>query len=105
MVVCTHLEKNTDKQLTTVTETFWPGDTLNTNRVIPYSLRGLSAINLLDLSNTTKTPLEVICTKRSLAYRVLDISNTTKPPLKLIYNKRSLAHHVRVPLFLMVYAD
>ena len=81
MVVCTHPGENMDKQLKTVTETFWPGGVLDTNRAIPCSLMGLSARHLLA------------------------ISKTTKPPFEVIWNKRSLGHHVCVPLFSMVYAE
>ena len=74
VVVCTHLDqlsqKNMDEQLKTVTKEFWPRGVLNTNRVIPCSLMGLSARYLLDRSNSTKPPFEAIWNKHSMGYRV-----------------------------------
>ena len=86
VVFCTHLDQvsqeNTDKQVKTVTEAFWPGAVLNTNRVIPCSaLIGLSARDLLDRSKTTK------------------------PPFKAIWEKNSVGRHVRGPLFSIACAD
>jgi len=65
VVLCTHLghvsQGNTDERLRTVIKTFWPGGVLNTNRVIPcFSLVVLSARDLLDRSNMTKTLFEPI---------------------------------------------
>ena len=85
MVVCTHLDpvsqENMDGQLKPVKEAFWPRGVLSTNRVIPCSLKGISA--------------------RYLLYR----SNTTKPLFKAIWNKRSMGYRVRGPLFPMACAE
>ena len=75
MVVCTHLDQvsqeNIDEQLKAVTKTFWPKGVMATNRVIPCStLMGLSARDLLDRSNPTKPPFEVIWNKNTAGYRV-----------------------------------
>ena len=75
VVVCTQLDQvsqeNMDEQLKAVAKTFWPKDVLNTNRVIPCSpLMGLSAALLLDISQTTKPPFEVIFDNRSMGYHV-----------------------------------
>ena len=85
MVVCTHLDQvsqeNMKEQLKTVTTAFWPRGVLDTNRVIPYPLMGLSARDLLDRSTITK------------------------PRFEDIWNKDTLGYHVRGPLFSMAYVD
>ena len=75
MVVCTHLDhaslENLDEQLKIVTKTFWPTDILNTNRVIPCStLMGISARDLLDISNATMPPFEAFWNKHAMVYPV-----------------------------------
>ena len=75
VVVCTHLgpvsQEDMDAQLKTVAEIFWPGDVLNTSRVIPCSsLTGLSATDLLDRSNWTKPPFETIWDEHTVGYHV-----------------------------------
>ena len=82
MVVCTHPDKvsqeNVDEQLKTVTTAFWPRGVLNTNYVIPCSLIGLSARELLDRSK-----------------------NISKPPFEAFWNEKSMGYHVRRSLFSM----
>ena len=82
VVVCTHLDQvsqeNMDEQLKTMTKTFWPRDVLNTNRVIPCSLMGLGARDLLH------------------------ISSVFKPQFETIWDKHAVGYHVRGPLFAMV---
>ena len=75
VVVCTHpdevSQENVEEQLKTVTTAFWPRGVLNTNCVIPCSLIGLSARELLDSStNTLKPPFEAIWNEDSMGYRV-----------------------------------
>ena len=74
VVVCTHLdqvsEENMNEQLKTVTTTFWPRGVLKTNRVIPCSLMGLSARDLLDRSTINKPPFEAISNEDTLGYHV-----------------------------------
>jgi len=82
VVVCTHLDQvsqeNIDKQMKTVSKTFWPKDVLNTNRVIPCSsLMGLSAVDLLNKSEISK------------------------PSFQDTWDKRGVGHHVRGSLSLM----
>ena len=80
VVVCTHpdevSQENVDEQLKTVTTTVWPRGGLSTNRVIPCSLIGLSARELLNRSK-----------------------NLLKPPFEAIWNEDSMGYHVRRPLF------
>ena len=80
VVFCNHLDQVSqeymDETLKVVTESFWPKDVLNTNRVIPCSsLMGLSARDLLDRFNPAK------------------------PPFEAIYNEHAVGYHVRGPLF------
>ena len=86
VVVCTHpdevSQENVDEQLKTVTTAFWPRGVLNTNFVIPCSLIGLSARELLDRSKTT-----------------------LKPPFEAIWNEQSMGYHVRGPLFSISYVE
>jgi hypothetical protein len=74
LVVCTHLDqiskKNMDEELRSLTQTPWPGGVLDTNRVIPCSLIGLSAMGLLDRSKLAKPPFETIWDKHTLGYHV-----------------------------------
>ena len=78
VVVCTHpdevSQENVDEQLKTVTMAFWPRGVLNINCVIPCSLIGLSARELLNRSK-----------------------NTLKPPFEAIWNEGSMGYHVRGP--------
>jgi hypothetical protein len=74
-VVCTHLDQisydNMEEQLKIVTKSFWPSGVLDTNRVIPCSsLMGLSAMDLLDKSDTSKPPFETIWNKSVAGYHV-----------------------------------
>ena len=85
VVFCTHLDQvsqeNMNEQMKTVETAFWPRGVSKTNRVIPCSLMGLSAGDLLDKSTITKPRFEAIC------------------------NKDTLGYHVRGPLFLIAYVD
>ena len=80
VVVCTHpndvSQEDVDEQLKTVTTAFWPRGVLNTNCVIPCSLIGLSAGELLGRS-----------------------TNIPKPPFEAIWNEDSMGYHVRGPSF------
>ena len=85
VVVCTHLDQvsqeNMKEQLKTVTTVFWPRGVLDTNRVIPCPLMGLTARDLLDRSTIAK------------------------PRFEDIWNKDTLGYHVREPLFLIAHVD
>ena len=85
VVVCTHLDQasqeNMKEPLKTVTTAFWPRGVLDTDRVIPYPLKGLIARDLLDRSAVTK------------------------PRFEDIWNKDTLGYHVRGPLFSIAYVD
>ena len=74
MVVCTHpdevSQENMDEQLKTVTTAFWPRGVLSTNCVIPCSLLGLSARELLNRSKNLKPPFEAIWNEKSMYYHV-----------------------------------
>ena len=75
VVVGTHLDQvsqeNIDKQVKTVTKTFWPRGVLNTNRIIPCSpLMGLSAMDLLDRSNVANPPFDDIWNKHYVGHHV-----------------------------------
>ena len=59
-----------EEQLKTVAETFWPRGVLMTSRLIPCSVIGLSARDLLDRSTTAKPPFETIWDYGAVGYRV-----------------------------------
>ena len=74
-VICTHLDHvsqiNIKEQLTTVSKAFWPKSMKNTARIIPCSsLMGLSAIDLLNKSESEKPLFEDIWDKKSVGYHV-----------------------------------
>ena len=78
-VICTHLDHvsqiNIKEQLTTVSKAFWPKSMKNTARIIPCSsLMGLSAIDLLNKSESEKPPFRVIWDKNHVGYHVSLVS-------------------------------
>ena len=74
-VICTHLDHvsqtNIKEQLPTVSKVFWPKSMKNTARIIPCSsLMGLSAIDLLNKSESKKPPFDDIWDKKYVGYHV-----------------------------------
>ena len=74
-VICTHLDQvsqiNIQEQLTAVSKAFWPKSIWNADRIIPCStVMGLSAIDLLNKSESEKPPFEYIWDKKYVGYHV-----------------------------------
>ena len=75
LAICTHLDQisrdNIEEQLRMVAKAFWPKSLLTTQRVIPCSpLMGLSARELLDMSDPVKPSFEKVWRKDKVGYRV-----------------------------------